>query len=66
MVVGALDGGAGSRLVVRIGDGPWLPLPVAGLTAVPLPAHAGDVVVAERGEPGPHEVLAIETYVPLP
>jgi len=66
LVVGTLRGGPGSRLVVRIGDGPALRLPSTGLNVVPLPAHAGDVVVAERGEPGPEETLALETYVPLP
>ncbi len=65
LVVGALEGGPGSRLTVRVGDGPSLRLPDGGLTVVPLPAHAGDVVVAEHGEPGRHEVLALETYVPL-
>ena len=65
MVVGALEGGPRSRLAFRIGDGPWRPFPGTWLTAVPLPAHAGDVVVAERGHPGRREVLALETYVPL-
>lgn len=65
MVVGALRSGPGSRLTVRIGDAPPIPLPDAGLTVVPLPAHAGDVEVTERGEPGPKEMLALESYVPL-